>query len=61
MCGGAFGELEKEIELVGSPQSTTSHLRQSSKSSFLLDLPSIPAPASIWIWTAQPVIFSFVV
>ena len=60
MCGGAFGELEKEIELVGSPQSTTSHLRQSSKSSFLLDLPSIPAPASI-IWTAQPVIFSFVV
>ena len=61
MCGGAFGELEKEIELVGSPQSTTSHLRQSSKSSFLLDLPSVPAPASIWIWTAQPVIFSFVV
>ena len=60
MCGGAFGELEKEIELVGSPQSTPSHLRQSSKSSFLLDLPSIPAgrpPSS----DAQPVIFSFVV
>ena len=47
-----LGELEKEIELVGSPRSATSHLRQSSKSSFLLDLPPARPPSR-----AQPVIF----
>ena len=61
VSGSSWVNWKKKLNLGDPLQSTTSHLRQSSKSSFLLDLPSIPAPASIWIWTAQPVIFSFVV